>query len=248
MKLRKILVIGATSAIATECVRRWSDQAVELVLVGRSDNRLQRLEQDLAVRSPLSKIKTVVLDFMAPEDIQAFVAGQAKDGPIDLAMIAHGSLPEQEECQQDLRRVDQALTLNGVSPALFAEAISAAMVEHGQGTLVIVGSVAGDRGRKSNYIYGAAKGLLERYAEGLQHQSSHSGVTLCLVKPGPTHSPMTAHLVDSGLPLADLSDVADVIVKGVDKGRAVIYAPGKWALIMWVIRHLPRFVFNRLDI
>lgn len=241
-------MIGATSAIATECARRWSDQPVELVLVGRSDDRLLRVSQDLGVRSPLSKVQTVVLDFMAPASIQAFIADQAREGPIDLAMIAHGSLPEQDQCQQDLSCVDQALALNGVSPALFAEAIAAAMIDQGQGTLVIVGSVAGDRGRKSNYIYGAAKGMLERYAEGLQHRLLHSGVTLCLVKPGPTQSPMTAHLVDSGLPLADLSDVADVIVKGVDKGRAVIYAPGKWALIMWVIRHLPRFVFNRLDI
>ena len=248
MKLKKILVIGATSAIATECVRRWSDQPVELVLVGRSDERLQRLSRDLSVRSPLSKVQTVTLDFTAPTSIQTFMADQAKDGPIDLAMIAHGSLPEQNECQENLSCVDQALVLNGVSPALFAEAIAAEMIEQGRGTLVVVGSVAGDRGRKSNYIYGSAKGLLERYVEGLQHRLHNSGVTLCLVKPGPTHSPMTAHLVDSGLPLAELSEVADVIVKGVDKGKAVIYAPGKWAVIMWVIRHLPRFVFNRLDI
>ena len=248
MNLRKILVIGATSAIATECVRRWLDHPVELVLVGRNDDRLQRLAGDLGVRSPLSKIQTMVLDFMDPAAIQAFIAQQREQGLIDLAMIAHGSLPEQEECQADLSCVDQALALNGVSPALFAEAIAGAMIEQGEGTLVVVGSVAGDRGRKSNYVYGAAKGMLDRYAQGLQHRLFQSGVTLCLVKPGPTHSPMTAHLAGSGLPLADISAVANTIVKGVDKGKAVIYAPGKWALIMWVIRHLPRFVFNRLDI
>ncbi|MEP5567742.1 MAG: SDR family NAD(P)-dependent oxidoreductase [Halioglobus sp.] len=248
MNLRKILVIGATSAIATECLRRWSEQPVELVLVGRSDGRLQRLARDLGVRSPSSKIHTAVLDFMDPVSIQSFVADQRQQGPIDLAMIAHGSLPEQEECQADLTCVDQALALNGISPSLFAEAIATAMIDQGAGTLAIVGSVAGDRGRKSNYIYGAAKGMLDRYAEGLQHRLFNSGVALCLIKPGPTLSPMTAHLAGSGLPLADISDVADTIVKGVDKRKAVIYAPGKWALIMWVIRHLPRFVFNRLDI
>ena len=85
-------------------------------------------------------------------------------------------------------------------------------------------------------------------AQGLQHRLAGSGVQVCLVKPGPTRTPMTAHLLDSGLPLAEVSDVAEVIVRGVEKGRAVIYAPGKWALIMLVIRHLPRLVFNRLDI
>jgi len=193
-------------------------------------------------------VQALVVNFMDPVSIQSFVAEQSRQGAFDLAMIAHGSLPDQVACQQDIDLVDQALALNGVSPALFAEAIAAAMIEQGSGTLVIVGSVAGDRGRKSNYVYGAAKGLLERYAQGLQHRLPGSGVTLCLVKPGPTRSPMTSHLVESGMPLADISDVANAIVKGVDKGRAVIYAPGKWALIMLVIRHLPRFVFNRLDI
>jgi decaprenylphospho-beta-D-erythro-pentofuranosid-2-ulose 2-reductase len=242
------LVIGATSAIATQCVRRWLADPAELVLVGRNEQRLQSLAQDLMVRSPESVVHTAVIDFTDPQGIQAFVAEQATQAPIDLALIAHGSLPDQAECQGNPGLVDQALTLNGVSPALFAESIASAMINAGSGTLVIIGSVAGDRGRKSNYIYGAAKGLLERYAEGLQHRLAGTDVTLCLVKPGPTHSPMTAHLIDSGLPLAQASDVAELIVKGVGKGNAVIYAPGRWALIMWVIRHLPRFVFNRLDI
>ena len=116
------------------------------------------------------------------------------------------------------------------------------------GKLVVIGSVAGDRGRKSNYIYGSAKGLIERYAQGLQHRLSGTGVTVCLVKPGPTGTPMTAALESAGASLADVEEVAETIVRGVARGKALIYAPGKWWLIMMVIRHLPRFIFNRLDI
>lgn len=248
MDLRKIIVIGATSAIATQCLRRWLAEPAEVLLVGRNEASLQRLAQDLAVRSPDSRIELATLDFQAPKEIGDLVERQAGDRPIDLALVAHGSLPEQEDCQRDLACAQQALALNGVSAALFAESLAGAMERAGGGTLVLLGSVAGDRGRKSNYIYGAAKGMLERYAQGLQHRLAGTAVNVCLVKPGPTLTPMTAHLQDSGLPLADVEAVADGIVKAVAKGRAVIYAPGKWALIMLVIRHLPRFIFNRLDI
>lgn len=246
--MQKIIVIGANSAIASQCLRRWLVQPAEVLLVGRNQESLQRLAQDLAVRSPDSRIQVATLDFQSPADIDELIASCVEEQPIDLALVAHGSLPAQEDCQQDLSCAQQALALNGVSPALFAESLSGAMERAGGGTLVLIGSVAGDRGRKSNYVYGAAKGMLERYAQGLQHRLAGGAVKVCLVKPGPTRTPMTAHLVDSGLPLADVAEVADTIVKGVEKGKPVIYAPGKWALIMLVIRHLPRMVFNSLDI
>jgi len=116
------------------------------------------------------------------------------------------------------------------------------------GRLVVIGSVAGDRGRKSNYVYGAAKGMLERYVQGLQHRLAGSGVRVSLVKPGPTATPMTSGLDGVGVTLAKVEDVAAAIVRGVKRGKPVIYAPGKWLVIMLVIRHLPRFIFNKLDI
>jgi NAD(P)-dependent dehydrogenase (short-subunit alcohol dehydrogenase family) len=108
--------------------------------------------------------------------------------------------------------------------------------------------VAGDRGRRSNYVYGAAKGLVTRYAQGLQHRLAGSGSALrvVLVKPGPTATPMTAHLPQRGLAPVEL--VARTIVQGSKAGKPVVYAPGKWALIMMVIRHLPAFVFNKMNI
>ena len=120
--------------------------------------------------------------------------------------------------------------------------------EANHGTIALIGSVAGDRGRKSNYVYGAAKGLVTRYAQGLQHRFAGSGVKVVLIKPGPTDTPMTAHLKGKGAKFAPVEGVAKQIVEGVEAGKQVIYAPGKWWLIMMVIRHLPNFVFNRLEI
>jgi len=142
--------------------------------------------------------------------------------------------------------VHEALAVNGISPVLFAEAFAAHMEKARTGTLALIGSVAGDRGRKSNYVYGAAKGLVTRYVQGLQHRLAGTGVKVVLIKPGPTATPMTAHLPQRGM--ASVESVAGLIVKGLREGKPVIYAPPKWAIIMMVIRHLPGFVFNKLDI
>jgi hypothetical protein len=122
------------------------------------------------------------------------------------------------------------------------------MQQAGGGTLALIGSVAGDRGRKSNYTYGAAKGMVARYVQGLQHRLAATNVKVVLIKPGPTETPMTAKLSSQGLSMAAVEEVARIIVSGIDAGKPVIYAPAKWGLIMMIIRHLPRFVFNKMNI
>jgi hypothetical protein len=108
--------------------------------------------------------------------------------------------------------------------------------------------VAGDRGRKSNYVYGAAKGLVTRYAQGLQHRFAGSGVKVVLIKPGPTDTPMTANFKSKGAKLAPVGDVANQIVDSIELGRVLIYTPRKWKLIMMIIKHLPFAIFKKLNI
>ena len=122
------------------------------------------------------------------------------------------------------------------------------MEKAGKGTIAVMGSVAGDRGRQSNYVYGAAKGLVTRYAQGLQHRFAGTAVRVVLVKPGPTDTPMTAHLKAQGMKMASVETVAEGIVAAIDAGKPLAYVPGKWALIMMIIRHLPNFVFNKMRI
>lgn len=244
---KRIVIIGATSAIAVQCARCWiKDNVVDLLLVGRDQKRLERVADDFKVRSPLSNIQVIQSDFLDPEKIQATVDTICRDGAVDIVLIAHGFLPKQLECQDDLRLCQQALTIN-VSPVLFAEGFAKHMEKNNRGTIAIIGSVAGDRGRKSNYVYGSTKGLLAYYAQGMQHRFAKSHVKVVLIKPGPTDTPMTATLKASLVKLAPVEKVAQEIVVGIEKGIPVLYVPGFWRWIMWVVARMPRFVVNRLD-
>ena len=247
--MKKIVIIGATSAIAEQCARLWSQrEAVDMVLVGRNADKAERVAQDLGVRSPASCFHVVQADFIDAAAITRTVAGIMQAGAVDLVLIAHGSLPSQPAAQANLQLCRDALEVNAISPMLFAEAFAGHMETAKHGTLVLIGSVAGDRGRKSNYIYGAAKGLVTRYAQGLQHRFAGTEVKVVLIKPGPTDTPMTTEFKQKGIKMASALDVAQCIVRGIDQGKLVIYAPTKWSIIMMVIRHLPQFIFEKMDI
>jgi len=244
--LQRIVIVGATSSIAEHCARLWATKGpVALILVGRDADRLERVAADLRVRGATVTARTV--DFSDPRAIRALADAVVAEGMPQQVLIAHGSLPDQQQCQRDLNAAYEALDVNGVSPVLFAEAFAGHMEPVG-GVITIIGSVAGDRGRRSNYVYGAAKGLVTRYAQGLQHRlaGSASALKVVLVKPGPTATPMTAHLPQKGL--APVEQVARTIVDGSAAGKPVVYAPGKWFVIMMIIRHLPAFVFNKMNI
>lgn len=247
--MRRYVIVGGTSAIAEHCARIWvTKEALDLTLVVRDKKRADSVAADLMVRSPNSMIRVIASNFLMPESIEKTLEEIYLVGTVDCVLIAHGSLPDQKACEGNLTSNASELSINGVSPALFAEAFAAEMSNSGKGQIGIISSVAGDRGRKSNYIYGAAKGLLTRYAQGLQHRFAGTKVVVTLIKPGPTQTPMTAHLKDNGANMADVTTVAQNIVDGMAKKRAVIYTPGKWFVIMMIIRHLPRIIFNRMDI
>jgi decaprenylphospho-beta-D-erythro-pentofuranosid-2-ulose 2-reductase len=247
--MKRFIIIGATSSIAEHCARLWIAEApINLTLVGRDASRTKSIADDLKVRSPGSAITVVSGNLVEPDSIQRLVDQILKDGNADCALIAHGSLADQSACQQDLALTAEELSINGISPVLFAEAIASSMVRAGHGTLGVIGSVAGDRGRKSNYVYGAGKGMITRYVQGLQHRLAGTEVAVILIKPGPTRTPMNAHLGDSGPSLADVAKVAATIVSGMEKRRSIVYAPRRWWLIMMIIRHLPRFIFDKMDI
>ena len=250
--MSKILIIGATSTIAEHCARIWVNrfpEGVDIVLVGRDETRLEQIAQDLKIRGRSVRVHSQVSGFIAVNDVQESVEkAVALLGYIDIALVAHGNLPDQSACQSDLEKVQHALDVNAVSPVLFAEAIARVLERQQIGVLGVIGSVAGDRGRKSNYVYGSAKALVATYLQGLQHRFSGTSVKIVQIKPGPTDTPMTAHLKGGKMALADPAAVAEQIVAGMAAGKPVVYAPFKWAIIMWVIRHLPARIFNRLNL
>lgn len=246
---RKIVVVGGTSAIAEQCCRLWISEApTELVLVVRDTAKGESIAAGLRVRGPEATVTVLHVDFLDPTAIGACIDAVTAVGPIDMALIAHGWLADQQACQTDLAFCRDVIEVNAVSPVLFAEAFARHFASTGRGTLGLIGSVAGDRARKANYIYGAAKGFLARYAEGMAHRFAGSEVKIVLIKPGPTDSPMTAARKAKGLRVARAEGVARTIVEGMRRGRPVIYAPPVWRAIMLVARHLPRFLFHRLSV
>lgn len=241
--------MGATSAIAEHCARLWvSESPKNMVLLGRDLAKTERVAMDLRVRSPLSIITAQAADFADPLQIQAWVDQVCAVRVPDVVLIAHGVLPNQDACQHDLAYSESVLQINGISPVLFAERFVGHMEKANYGKLAIISSVAGDRGRKSNYVYGAAKGLVTRFAQGLQHRLAKTQVKVVLIKPGPTATPMTAMLNSKTSKLADVKLVSKDIVNGISNSRALIYTPFKWSIIMMLIKHMPNKIFNRLDI
>lgn len=235
--------------IALECVRLWARQGpAAFVLVARDGERTEAIARELRVEHPAAGFDVLMADFNDPESIRQVAERASAEAPPDIILIAHGARPEQADCEADLDACRAALLINGVSPALFAESFAGRLEKAGAGVLVVIGSITGDRGRRSNYVYGAAKGLLERYTQGLAHRLVRRGVRVVLIKPGPTDTPQTVHLRGTGKRLARPASVAAGIVRAAEGGPGVVYLPFKWWPIMLVIRHMPAFLFNRLDI
>lgn len=248
-KYKKIVIVGATSAIAEHCARNWiTDTPSEIILVGRHIEKLQSISMDLAVRNTSTKLTIKTLDFLDVRQIDECVTSCVEATPPDIVLIAHGVLPNQLEAENDLALIESSLNVNAISPVIFAEAFANRMGQNCAGTIIIIGSVAGDRGRKSNYVYGSAKSLIEKYTQGLQHRFARTKLKIILVKPGPTETPMTAHLTARKDKMTPVEEVAKSIVHQAKKSKRVIYVPKKWGAIMFVIRNLPYFVFSKMNI
>lgn len=241
-------MIGATSAIAEHCCRIWVQSGpVELILVARDWARAERIADCLRRLGTDAQVSVETMDFLSPPAIAAAAARWTAGRPLDMALIAHGVLSPQQSCQDDLGETRRSIEVNGLSPVMFAEALAGGMGRAGSGTIAMIGSIAGDRGRRANYVYGASKALMERYAQGLRHRFAGSGVRIVLIKPGPTDTPMAAPYKAQGRRLAPVEQVARGTVEAMRRGTPVAYLPRRWKYIMLVARALPDFVFNRLD-
>ena len=249
MNKTRIVIIGGTSAIAVQCARIWVQQdPIDLTLIGRDTARLKKIADDLEIRSPDSFINVLESDFLEPQSIKSVSQKIIENGNVDIVLIAQGDLIEQEHCEQDLDSCNHSLLINAVSPILFAEAFANHFEEVGRGHLALIGSVAGDRPRKSNYIYGSSKNMLEFLVKGLQHRFTGTNIKITIIKPGPTDTPMTAKAKTRNMKLAKVEVVADDIVKSIEKGKLVVYTPWKWRFIMFVVKKIPGFIFNKMNL
>lgn len=242
--MKRVLILGATSAIAEETARCFAVQGDQLFLAARNAEQLQTMAADLRLRGA-TEVYTAMFeatDYEAhPKLIET--AKTALKG-LDVALITHGTLPDQNTCQQSFEQTQAEFTINALSVISLLTLLANHFEETRHGVLGVITSVAGDRGRQSNYVYGSAKGCLNIFLAGLRHRLAKSGVTVLTIKPGFVDTPMTKDFT-KGLLWASPATVARDIYRAVEKRRSVIYTPWFWRWIMGVIRLTPSTLFHK---
>lgn len=247
--IRRVIVLGATSAIAEATCRLYAKEGAELLLVGRHRERLEAIAADLRLRGA-ARAEPALRDLADTHDVVAgFAEFTAALGGVDHILLAYGVLGEQAAAAHDPAIAAATLQINFTSAAAWALAAADALERQGHGSLVVLGSVAGDRGRRANFIYGAAKAGLATLVEGIAHRFGNAGPRAVIVKPGPTITPMTDGFTNrKGLLWATPETVAAIVRRAAEHGGPVVYAPWLWRFAMLAIRCLPTPIFNRLDL
>lgn len=244
--IKNVIILGALSEIAEATARRLATEGARFVLVARRAAELDELAADLRVRGA-GEVRTVVVDF-AEADPALLREWVADLGSADIILLAYGQLGDQRALEADPASARRFIDENLGSAVAWSLAAGELLREARHGALVVIGSVAGDRGRQSNFIYGATKAGLAVLTNGLAHRLAGTGARAILIKPGLVDTAMTAKISKGG-PLWSKPDaIAKAIVGSVESGKTTVYAPGYWALVMRIVRALPSFMLHRTSL
>lgn len=253
--MKNIIILGATSAISQSVAKQLLAEDVCFHLVARNKDKLDIVANDLVARGCANAI-CYHLDFNDLSAHKQIVENISKNiNVIDILFICYGIMYSQQDCEKDVLKAVEQVYSNYTTTVsllvLFSQLMSQKNIDQGSrnnnGTIAVVSSVAGDRGRKSNYIYGSAKAGLTTFLEGLRYQLYDKGINVLTIKPGFVDSPMTAD-INKGALWASTDQVAKHIVKGIEKKKSVIYVPPFWFFIMTIIKMIPAFIFRKLNI
>ncbi len=245
--MRRILITGATSAIAQEAARHFASDGDAFFLVGRDSGKLAAVADDLRARGA-KEVKTEVVDLLdLARCSQLIEEAVEKLGGLDALLVAQGTLPDQAACEADPRRTLREFSLNAMGPITLLLKAAARFENQRSGCLAVITSVAGVRGRRSNYVYGSAKAAVSTFLEGLRGRMADAGVSVVDIRPGFVDTPMTAHLSKNAL-FATAAAVGERVYRAMRTGEAVVYAPWFWRWIALVIQLIPRSIFAKLPI
>ena len=240
------IIIGATSSMARAFARQVAAKGARVLLAGRDMDDLKRAASDLTARGA-DEAKAVKFDARKPETFAAIVdLAETGTGLINAAVFV-GSMPAQDDIDADPALIDGVVTDSFTGPARLLQMLAPVMEARGGGTVVGVASVAGDRGRIGNYVYGAAKAGFATYLSGLRNRLTRAGGHVVTVKPGFVDTAMTWGL-DGMFLVASPKDVAASMLKAVEKKKNVIYTPFFWRYIMLIIRSIPEFMFKKMSV
>lgn len=240
------MIVGATSTIAYETAKFFARRGAELFLVARNFEKLHAVADDLEVRGA-KRVETCLLDLTRIEQHQEMINTAIETlGRLDMVLIAYGTLSNQQLCQQSVEKMLEEFTINCTSVISLLTILANYFEQQKRGCITVVSSVAGDRGRRNNYVYGAAKAAVSIFLQGLRSRLYESGVTVVTVKPGFVDTPMTASL-RKGILFTPASVVGAGIYKAMIRKKEVVYLPWFWRLIMLVIKSIPEPIFKRLS-
>jgi len=245
----RVLILGANSGIAEATARLYAAEGAALLLVGRNADRLDTLAASLRALGA-TRCETAVLDLVTADPATELPTLVARLGGIDHLHIAYAIMPEQSVAAADLDVATRMMRTNYTSTAAWSLAAANLLEAQGHGALVVLGSVAGDRGRRKNFIYASTKAGIETLVEGIAHRfagAANPKLRAVVVKPGPTATAMTANSLP-GRRLSSADAVACLVRRAADRGGPVQYAPRRWRLIMRLVRELPWWLFRRVDL
>jgi len=242
----KILVIGGTSTIANSCCEIWAKDRNEIFLVARNQRELEKVGKNLELLG--ATIYSKAIDFDNHTNIlELFDEVIAQLKSVDIILICFGLLPNQEECENDLNILSQEININAFATLTFANISAKILEQQGKGTLAIVSSVAGDRGRSSNYVYGSCKAMVSSFSSGLRQKFSNSNINVLTIKPGFVKTKMTEN-IDKNFLWVESSIVAKDITKAIRTKKSILYTPRFWRLIMLIIKIIPESLYKRLSL
>jgi len=245
--VKKILIIGATSAIAEATARIWAQRGDEFFLVARNQEHLNVIAEDLKVRGS-SGVHSYCMDANNFEEhLPMLDKAFGMLEKMDVVLIAHGTLSNQKECEHSVDLTMQEIKTNALSAIALLTHLANRFESQGSGTIAVISSVAGDRGRASNYVYGSAKAMVTAFTSGLRQRLYKSGVSVVTIKPGFVDTPMTEEF-KKGLLWAKPEKVSKGIVVACDKKNDDAYVPGFWWGIMLAIRVIPEVIFRRVKL
>ena len=245
--MKNILIIGATSSIARATAHIYAKQGHHLYLIARDSKRLTILEKDLKVHGA-KNIYTDTFDAIQYKNHLSLVQKAFKKlGTIDIVLLAHGTLSNQKKCEDSFETTYEELSINAIGTISILTHIANQMEKQKKGTLAVITSVAGDRGRQSNYVYGSAKAMLSTFLEGLRNRLQKSNINVLDIRPGFVDTPMTATF-SKGFLWAKPESIAKGIYQAIQKKKHIVYLPSFWKYIMWLIRNIPENIFIRLKL
>ena len=242
----KVVFLGATRGMGRALARELAARGDALFLIGRDAAELEKSARDLEARGAAGKVGTAPCDLLDPDGFEpALDAADAALDRFDAAVLSAGEFGTQDELESDRARLARLLTANFANTVLLCEALRERLLARGGGTLCVFSSVAGERGRKPVVLYGASKAGLSAYLEGLDHRFRADGLVTITVKPGFVKTAMTEGL-DPPPFAGEPEDVAKTVLRAIERGQPVVYAPPIWRFVMAVIRALPRSLMRRL--